>query len=325
MLTTEQIAAQIDAVTAGLHYNQTPRSLYEPVEYILSLGGKRIRPVLTLMAYNIYGDTFSDVMPAALGIEVFHNFTLLHDDLMDCADMRRGKPTVHRKWHDNTAILSGDAMVIAAYQLIGEVKYPYLKPVLDVFSQTAMDICRGQQYDMDFEKRNDVSEEEYIEMIRLKTAVLLACSVKVGAMIGAAPESDAEQLYRYGINIGLAFQLRDDLLDVYGDPNVFGKNIGGDILTDKKTFLRITAMSLASQEQKKVLEFYSDNANDFTPEVKVKALTDIYNKLNIKEITQNKILDYYHLATEDIKNMSVSDDKLIELKRFADMLILRES
>ena len=229
MFAFNDILQKIEQEITRLQFTYPPKSLYDPIEYILSLGGKRIRPALVLMACNLYKENVDTAVNPALGLEVFHNFTLLHDDLMDDADKRRNKPTVHKVWNANTAILSGDAMLIAAYQLIGETESESLKEILDLFTRTALEICGGQQYDMEFESRTDVTEEEYIEMIRLKTAVLLACALKMGAIMGNAPKADAETLYQFGINIGLAFQLQDDLLDVYGDTATFGKNIGGDI------------------------------------------------------------------------------------------------
>ena len=251
MRTFEEICRTIEEALARLTFDQPPRSLFDPITYTLSLGGKRIRPALALMACDLFGGKNEDVLQPALGLEVFHNFTLLHDDLMDEADRRRDKPTVHKLWNPNVAILSGDAMLICAYQLVAKAND---KAILELFSRTALEICAGQQYDMEFESRSDVTEEEYLEMIRLKTAVLLACALKVGAMIGGASAADADALYDYGIHIGLAFQLQDDLLDVYGDPKTFGKNIGGDILCNKKTFLLISALSAASEEQRQVME-----------------------------------------------------------------------
>ena len=325
LLSIEQILNKVESEIGNIYFDLPPRSLYEPIEYTLALGGKRIRPSLALMAYNIYSHDIEYVIKPAIGLEVFHNFTLLHDDLIDQADKRRNKPTVHKQWNTNTAILSGDAMVIAAYQLIGETPEPYLKKVLDLFSQTALDICRGQQYDVDFEKCDYVAEDLYIEMIRLKTAVLIACCLKTGAIIGGAPEEDAEHLYRFGEYIGLSFQLQDDLLDVYGDTETFGKNIGGDILCDKKTFLLINAINLADKEQKLKMEYFKNSANAFTPEEKIHSYTEIYNQLNIKEITQHKINHLYDLAMKELGRLSVNTERLSELKKFGNMLMQRES
>lgn len=234
MYTASQLLDKINSHISDIRFTRTPAGLYDPIKYVLSMGGKRIRPVLMLMAYNLYKEDVSSIYDPATAIEVYHNYTLLHDDLMDRADMRRGKTTVHKVWNDNTAILSGDAMLVLAYQYMAASSSEHLKEVMDLFSLTALEICEGQQMDMNFESREDVKEEEYLEMIRLKTAVLLAASLKIGAILGGASPEDAENLYDFGMQIGVAFQLQDDLLDVYGDPAVFGKNIGGDILCNKK-------------------------------------------------------------------------------------------
>ena len=249
MFTASQLLDKINNHISELQITRTPKGLYEPIEYILSLGGKRIRPVLMLMAYNLYKEDISSIYDPATGIEVYHNHTLLHDDLMDRSDMRRGKPTVHKVWNDNTAILSGDTMLILAFRYIAGCAPEHLKEVVDLFSLTALEICEGQQLDMEFESRSDVAEDEYIEMIRLKTAVLLAASLKIGAILAGASAADAENLYNFGMQIGVAFQLQDDLLDVYGDPEVFGKKIGGDILCNKKTYMLIKALERADGKQ----------------------------------------------------------------------------
>lgn len=324
MLSFENILQQIEDAVRKLEFDCPPASLYEPVKYILSLGGKRIRPALVLMAYTMYKDDATSALNTALGWEVFHNFTLLHDDLMDKADKRRGRPTVHTVWNDNTAILSGDAMLIAAYQLIGQTDPAHLKPVLDLFTRTAAEICGGQQYDMEFEKRQDVTEEEYIEMIRLKTAVLLAGSLKSGAILADAPEEDTEHLYQFGINIGLAFQLQDDLLDVYGDTATFGKNIGGDILCDKKTFLLINALRRANAEQRAVLNQWI-GAKEVVPEEKIKAVTSIYNELGLKALSEEKIEAYFEEAMAHLKALSVPEEKQQVLKEISHRLMNRKS
>ncbi|MDR1524211.1 MAG: polyprenyl synthetase family protein [Tannerella sp.] len=324
MLSFEQVLNRLEPEFNKIYFDQSPRSLFEPIEYTLALGGKRIRPCLTLMACNIYNNNVEEAVKPAMGLEVFHNFTLLHDDLMDQADRRRNRPTVHKKWNTNTAILSGDAMLIAAYRLIGETSEPYLKRILDLFSKTALEICCGQQYDMDFETRDEVSEEEYLEMIRLKTAVLIACCMKAGAIIGGASEKDAEHLYRFGIYTGLVFQLQDDLLDVYGDVKTFGKNIGGDILCNKKTFLLINAMKLANEEQKAKMIYFRDQSN-LTPEEKICAYTDIYNRLHIKEITQQKMNSLYKLAINELACLHVDKESLAEINKISNKLMQRDS
>lgn len=324
MYTFNEILEKIEHEVRNLEFVYPPKSLYEPVEYILSLGGKRIRPALVLMAYNIYKDDVEQAIRPAIGLEVFHNFTLLHDDLMDQADKRRNKPTVHKVWNANTAILSGDAMLIAAYKLMAETPGTYLKEVLDLFTQTAAEICGGQQYDMEFETRDDVKEEEYIEMIRLKTAVLLACSLKVGAILADAPKEDAENLYQFGINIGLSFQLQDDLLDVYGDTETFGKNIGGDILCDKKTFLLINAFRLADEKQLAELNKWI-GAKSCKPEEKIAAVTAIYNEIGLKKLSEDKMQEYYNLAMNNLSALKVESSKLDVLKDVVSRLMFRKS
>ena len=324
MFSFNDILQKIEQEIAQLQFTYPPKSLYEPIEYILALGGKRIRPALTLMACNLYKEEIEAAIKPALGLEVFHNFTLLHDDLMDEADKRRNKPTVHKVWNANTAILSGDAMLIAAYQLIGETQPESLKEILNLFTVTALEICGGQQYDMEFESRSDVTEEEYIEMIRLKTAVLLACALKMGAIVAHAPQADAEALYQFGINIGLAFQLQDDLLDVYGDPATFGKNIGGDILCNKKTFMLINAFKLASEQQKAILNQWI-NQETFNPAEKIAAITSIYNELHLKELSEKKIQTYYDQAMDYLASLSIPKERLNILKGVCERLMNRQS
>lgn len=324
MLSFNEILQKVENKISQLSFEYPPKSLYDPIEYILSLGGKRIRPALAIMACNLYKENIENVIDPALGVEVFHNFTLLHDDLMDRADKRRNKPTVHKVWNDNTAILSGDAMLIAAYRLIGKTDPIHLKEIFDLFTATALEICGGQQYDMEFESRMDVTEAEYIEMIRLKTAVLLACSLKIGAIIGGATKEDASDLYDFGINIGLAFQLQDDLLDVYGDTATFGKNIGGDITCNKKTFLLIHAFELASPEQRNMLTDWI-NKTTFVAAEKIEAVTSIYNELHLKDITTVKMQGYYDKAMEHLARLSVSPEKLTVLKDVTNRLMYRQS
>lgn len=324
MLSFNEILQKIENEISQLSFEYPPKSLYDPIEYILSLGGKRIRPALALMACNLYKENVDNAINPALGIEVFHNFTLLHDDLMDKADKRRNKPTVHKVWNDNTAILSGDAMLIAAYQLIGKTKPEHLKEVFDLFTATALEICGGQQYDMEFESRADVTEPEYMEMIRLKTAVLLACSLKTGAIIGGASKEDATHLYEFGINIGLAFQLQDDLLDVYGDTATFGKNIGGDIICNKKTFMLIHAFELASAGQKAILNNWISK-DTFVPAEKIEAVTTIYKELLLKDIVTAKMQKYYDKAMEHLAELNVPAEKLTILKEVTNHLMYRQS
>lgn len=324
MLSFNNIQQTIEHEIAALHFDYPPKSLYTPIEYILSLGGKRIRPALTLMACNLYKEDISQALKPALGLEVFHNFTLLHDDLMDEADKRRNKPTVHKVWNANTAILSGDAMLIAAYQLMAHTEGCHLKEVLDLFTQTALEICGGQQFDMEFESRMDVNEAEYIEMIRLKTAVLLACCLKTGAIIGGASKDDADKLYQFGIHSGLAFQLQDDLLDVYGDSVTFGKNIGGDILCNKKTFLLVNALRLSDAQQRATLEQWIGRTT-FDPNEKIAAITTIYNETRLKELTEEKIQYYYNQAMGCLASLSVPTSQLAILTGVCNQLMYRQS
>lgn len=314
---------KIDKVITSTKFDQEPDTLFEPIEYILSLGGKRVRPILTLMAHNLYTDNFDEAIKCAMGIEVFHNFTLLHDDLMDKSDMRRGKPTVHKKWDANTAILSGDAMLIEAYNYVSGVSVDILPEVLSLFSKTAMEVCIGQQHDMDFEKRTDVSVDEYLEMIRLKTAVLIGCSLKMGAITARTSSDDGDNLYRFGINLGLAFQLKDDLLDVYGDTSKFGKKIGGDIINNKKTYLLIKAFEESNEAQKKELSEWTQKT-EFDNNEKISAVKSIYDKLNIHSITDELIKKYYLAALESLNRVGVDEYKKQELSKLAHTLMHRE-
>ena len=314
---------KVNAHIEQLDYAHEPMNLYEPVKYILSLGGKRIRPAMMLMAYNMYRDDIEKILDPALALEIYHNFTLLHDDLMDHADVRRGKPTVHKRWDANTAILSGDVMLSLADIYMSRVDDACFREVMATFHKTSIESAEGQQYDMDFETRTDVTEAEYIEMIRLKTSVLLACALKIGAILGGATKEDAEHLYRLGECIGLAFQLRDDYLDVYGDPKVFGKKIGGDILCNKKTYLYITALRLANKEQRAVLDYWAAAAN-INPEEKIAAVTDIYNKVGLPEMSRAIEEHYYSLAKAELEALSVSKEQKSVLAQFMAMLMERD-
>lgn len=326
MKTFQETLDFFNQALADLRLDRQPEGLYTPVKYELSLGGKRIRPVLLLMAYQLFHDDMERVLPTALGLEMYHNYTLLHDDVMDKADMRRGKPTVHKVWNENTAILSGDAMLVLAYQLMGQASAEHLKAVLDVFTETALEIGEGQQYDMDFEHRMDVAEEEYIEMIRLKTSVLLACALKLGALQAAAPAADADLLYRFGENIGLAFQLQDDLLDVYGDPKTFGKNIGGDILEGKKTFMLINALRLANPDQRAALERWLAT-QVATPEAareKIAAVTALYDEIGIRQLAEARIKHYFDVAFEQLDAVALPAARKEPLRTLALSLFGRQ-
>lgn len=323
MFTSNELLSKVNDFIANLSYDRKPESIYAPIKYVLSIGGKRIRPVLMLLSYNLYKDNPESILMQACALETYHNYTLLHDDLMDNADVRRGMPTVHRKWDANTAILSGDSMLVLAYQRMAQCTPSKLKPVLDLFTETALEIGEGQQYDMDFERRTDVTEAEYIEMIRLKTSVLLACAMKTGAILADAPAADADRLYQFGEQIGLAFQLQDDLLDVYGDPAVFGKAIGGDIVSNKKTYMLINAYQLAGPSQRSELMRWI-TAVDFDRAEKVAAVTRIYDELDIRGLCEARINQYFDRASEYLAAVGVDDARKEQLRRFAQEMMHRE-
>ena len=324
MYTSEQLLEKINAHLSSLDYSHHPTGLYDPIEYALSLGGKRLRPMLMLMAYNLYRDDVDSILNQAVGLEIYHNFTLLHDDLMDKADLRRGKPVVHKVWNENAAILSGDTMMMLAYKYVAEGLKPEHRSAFDLFGRTAIEVCEGQQLDMEFEQREDVTVDEYIDMIRLKTSVLLACGLKMGALLADASASDADALYKYGVNLGLAFQLKDDLLDVYGDTSVFGKKIGGDILCNKKTYMLIRAAELASPEQKAELVKWIEAVNP-EPEKKIEAVVSIYNKVGIREECERQIDSFSHLAEESLAAVSVPEESKAALRAMLDKLKKRNS
>ena len=323
MKTADEILRMINEYLDNLPYERRPRGLYDPIKYVLSIGGKRIRPTLMLLGYNLYKEDPERILSSAIALETYHNYTLLHDDLMDNADVRRGNPTVHKKWDANTAILSGDSMLVLAYQRMAECPVEKLKPVLDLFTETALEIGEGQQYDMEFETRNDVHEDEYIEMIRLKTSVLLACALKMGAILADASEADAENLYKFGEQIGLAFQLQDDYLDVYGDPAVFGKAIGGDIMCNKKTYMLINAFNKATKEQRAELTHWV-NAEDPDPKEKIAAVTDLYNKIGIRQLAEAKIQHYFDESRKYLAAVDVPERRKAELKAYTDKMMHRE-
>lgn len=319
------ISQYLDLINEALRkidYPQAPDELYEPIRYELSLGGKRIRPILTLMACDLFAGDINQALKPAIGLEIFHNFTLLHDDVMDKSDLRRGKPTVHRVWDENHAILSGDAMQIMATQQMTQVPPRLMPAILDVFLKTSLEICEGQQFDMEFETRSDVTTDEYIEMIRLKTAVLLGCALKVGAIIAGAPVAQADAIYRFGENLGLAFQLQDDYLDVYGDPIIFGKNLGGDILNDKKTFMLIEAQRLAQGNDLDTLQHYIGNS-DANPREKIDAVRQVYDNIGIGTICRNKMEEYYNAALACIEEILVPEERKMPLIALAQSLMNR--
>lgn len=322
----QKISQYLDTINEALDdikYPQVPDSLYAPIRYELSLGGKRIRPILMLMACELFGGDIQQTIAPAIGLEIFHNFTLLHDDVMDKSDLRRGKPTVHKVWDENHAILSGDAMQIIATQHMAQVAPRLLPSVMKTFLETALEICEGQQFDMEFESRNDVTTDEYIEMIRLKTAVLLGCALKIGAIIAGAPVAQANTLYRFGENLGLAFQLQDDFLDVYGDPIIFGKNIGGDITNDKKTFMLIEATRLAKGNDRDTIDKFIGN-NDAEPREKIEAITNVYNNLGIDKLCHEKMEDYYKAALVCMDEILVPEERKIPLLTLAKSLMNRD-
>lgn len=323
MYSIDQLTSKVATALAELPFDRKPEGLYAPIKYVLSMGGKRIRPVLMLMAYNMYKPNVDEIMNVALGLEVYHNFTLLHDDLMDRAQVRRGKPCVHKVWNDNTAILSGDNMLVMAYRLMSSCSPASLPMVMHVFTETALQIDEGQQYDMDFENRMDVTEEEYLEMIRLKTSVLLACALKIGALLGGASEADADALYTYGERVGLAFQLQDDYLDVYGDYGTFGKAIGGDILCNKKTFMLINALQRATGSVRDELNGWL-SGSDCDAAAKIRAVTDIYTTLGVNELAQHRISAYIQEAESVLDRVSLPDDRKAILRQWAEHLLERK-
>lgn len=311
-----------DAVD-NLSFPQYPAQLYEPISYILALGGKRMRPALLLMACELFGGDINKALSPALAIEVFHNFTLMHDDIMDNAPIRRGKTTVHEKWNRNVAILSGDVMLVKGYELMMQVDDHVLRPIMNIFNETAIGVCEGQQIDMEFETQNDVSIDEYLNMIRLKTAVVLGGALKIGALIGGAPDKDAELLSDFGISLGVAFQLQDDILDVYGDPEKFGKQVGGDIISNKKTYLLIKALELAKGEHAARLNSLLA-ATQFDAATKVNAVTYIYNDLQIRQYAETAMQTYAHKAFEALEQISLPIAHKQYLHDFADSLLVRE-
>ncbi|MDE5740738.1 MAG: polyprenyl synthetase family protein [Bacteroidaceae bacterium] len=321
MYTIAELTERINHGVERIAYHAEPQNLYAPIQYMLSIGGKRIRPLLMLMGYNLYQDNVDDILNNALALETYHNFTLLHDDLMDKSDMRRGNPTVHKKWNDNTAILSGDTMLIMTYQLFNQgVKNA---EAWTAFIDATLGVCEGQQYDIDFETRKDVSEAEYMEMIRLKTSLLLGYALKIGAILGGADAEDQKNLYAFGEKMGLAFQLQDDWLDVYGDPKKFQKKLGGDIVDNKKTFMLINAYQLANDTQKAELDKWM-SAQDCQEAEKIAAVTHIYNIVGIDRLVQKQIEDIFAQALSCLEKVKVENTKKAELRLFADKLLGRQ-
>lgn len=322
MLKSEEVLSVVNEAIKSLPFNRQPASLYEPVKYVLSIGGKRMRPVLMLLAYNLFKENPQSILNQACALETYHNYTLLHDDLMDNADLRRGHETVHKRWNANTAILSGDSMLVLAFQQMAQCPEDKLKAVLDLFTETALEIGEGQQYDMDFEHRMDVREDEYIEMIRLKTSVLLACALKMGALLADASAEDADLLYKFGEQIGLAFQLQDDFLDVYGDTKVFGKAIGGDIVSNKKTFMLINAFLRANEQQRAELHRWVE-ATEFDEQEKIVAVTRLYNEIGIDKLAQERIDHYFKQGLACLEAVKIDAERKANLTAYVYKLMKR--
>ena len=318
----EQARDKINEFIENLKFEREPQELYTPIRYTIEQSGKRVRPVLCLMAYNMYKENVEEVLYQAVAMETYHNHTLIHDDVMDRADIRRGKPTVCAKWGDTPAILSGDTMLLLAFEFVAHTPVEKLPSVLALFTETAKEVCDGQQYDIEFETRDAVAESEYMEMIRLKTSVLIAASMKMGGLVAGASGSDLQNLYAFGETMGLAFQLQDDLLDVYGDTAVFGKNIGGDIRCNKKTFLLIKAFELASAEQRAQMEAWINNPACNSDE-KVAFFTNMYNELGVKEVCEQRIKELFARCDEFMDRISVAEEKKVYLKNFANSLLNR--
>lgn len=322
---TRTLSEELNNTLAGLRYGEEPCELYEPIRYIMSLGGKRIRPLLVLLSAKMFNSDVQQALRPAAAVEVFHNFTLMHDDIMDKAPLRRGQQTVHEKWDANTAILSGDVMLVRAYELLLDVEPAKLPRVLRLFSQTAAEVCEGQQLDMNYERREQVSIQEYIRMITLKTAVLLGFSLELGAILQGAPDADAVNLKAFGDNVGIAFQLRDDLLDVYGDKDKFGKQVGGDILSDKKTFLMLTALAQANEQQLQTIVGWRHKTDERIAAEKVQAVTQVYDELNIRQQTEQQIEVYFRKALQHLDAVAVPEEQKSTLRGLALQLMERDS
>jgi geranylgeranyl diphosphate synthase type II len=322
--TIKKYIQQIDREIKNLSFGRHPENLYDPIQYILQLGGKRIRPLLTILAYSLYRDDYQTIIRPSLAVEVFHNFTLLHDDIMDKAPIRRGKPTVHQKWNENTAILSGDVMLVRVYDLLLEADQDKIQKIISDFNDCAAQVCEGQQMDMDFESQPNVTEDDYIRMIRYKTAVLLGYSLALGGIMADASDTDIQLLNDFGINLGTGFQLMDDLLDVYADTLKFGKQVGGDIITNKKTFLLIKALELTRGTAREELIRWIAMKN-FDPAEKVSAVKRIYDEAGIREITNGKMNEYFEIAHRDLEKIGVGDEKKQNLRVLTEYLMKRDN
>jgi geranylgeranyl diphosphate synthase, type II len=323
-MTFQPFLSAITTQVEQTSYGQEPAELYDPIRYIMSLGGKRLRPLLTVLSANLFTDHWQKALKPGVAVEVFHNFTLMHDDIMDQAPLRRGKPTVHEKWNANIAILSGDVMLVNAYELLLDIDPAQLPRVIRRFNRTAAEVCEGQQLDMNFETRWDVTEAEYLDMIRLKTSVLLGFAMELGGIVAGADEATTQLLYDAGVNMGLGFQLKDDLLDVYGDPQKFGKQVGGDIMANKKTFLLIEALDRATGSTKTTLDYWL-NAKNFNKAEKVAAVTELYDQLGIKQFTETKINDYFAKGFTALDQLAISPERKQPLLDFVQFLMERES
>ena len=325
MYSIKQLREIIDSAIireSKIFMESSPVNLYIPVKYTLAMGGKRLRPVMLLLSYNLFSKDITNAIPAAIAIEIFHNFTLLHDDIMDNANMRRNQTTVHKKFNNNAAILSGDVMSFLSFQYLLQGNTKKQKEIFQIFSDTAIQVCEGQQYDMDFENKTDVNETDYLKMIRLKTAVLIGCSLKIGALLANMPNDISNNLYEYGINLGMAFQLQDDFLDSFGNEKVFGKRIGGDIISNKKTFLFIKAFNLATKSHKnELIKWFSPG--DFNPETKINTIISIYKELNIDKITQEKISSYFESASNILQELPLDNHKKEQLQSLSLSMLKR--
>lgn len=315
------LQALIEEKIQAVSFPGEPKNLYDPLNYFMTLGGKRTRPLLTLLGCDLFGKPGEKALNAAIAVELFHNFTLIHDDIMDEAPLRRGKETVHTKWNSNIAILSGDVLFVKAFEFLSNNDVNYLPQLIEVFTRTAAEVCEGQQLDMDFESRNDVSIDEYIEMIRLKTSVLLGAALEMGAIVGEASSEDKRWLYNFGMNVGIAFQLKDDILDLYADPTKFGKQVGGDILSNKKTFLLLKAQKLANSEQQKRLNYVMSSMSG---EEKIAAARILFDEMGIRELATDRMKKYYLLAKEAMDAINVPNESKQELIGIADYLMNRE-
>jgi geranylgeranyl diphosphate synthase type II len=318
----EEYSTLISSIVSNKEFPVQPENLYQPINYLLSLEGKRMRPILTLMAADMFSEQKDIAANAALSLEVFHNFTLIHDDIMDKAPLRRGAKTIHTKWNQNIAIISGDTLLIDSYFNLSDYPSNLLPKLLKLFNETAIGVCEGQQMDMDFENSDEVTIPDYIEMIRLKTAILLGCSLKIGALVAGANIKDADDLYQFGNNIGLAFQLQDDILDIYAKQAKFGKLVGGDIIANKKTFLLLTAFQDADEKQKvKLFKLLSEEDEG----LKVKAVTDLFNQLDVKQKAEIQVKNFFLEAMDHLNSVNVSEDKKDALRNLATQLMSRES